>query len=140
MLSGYLPDEQSSTNQIDIHLFDLVDLDTPVTDRNTIKFSASKTSNVGHVAQFLKWRFCDGPARIPLDHHIEIFTVEKQLHRNEIVRGFSILFYRVSDPEDNGPIQLKWKICRQPWHMRQSQLKELSLGNQIGRHAGATAT
>jgi hypothetical protein len=103
----------------------LVDLDAPVSGRHHVQIGARKTSNLGHVASFLKRRFTEGTETIHRADHIKFFQIEKQLHGDDIPKDVSTLWYRVSNPEDDGSFRIRWTNTRQSVYLRQCQLDDL---------------
>ncbi|KAI8629088.1 hypothetical protein F5Y19DRAFT_89454 [Xylariaceae sp. FL1651] len=115
---------------------DLFDLDAPATERQDIKIGARKTSNLGHVASFLKRRFSEEPHKIPREAHIEFFWSRKKLDGNEIPKGISTLWYRVLSPEDDGTFQIIWRDTGQPVSLRLPQLDQLAQDIESGATLG----
>ncbi|KAI0399469.1 hypothetical protein F4802DRAFT_610851 [Xylaria palmicola] len=102
------PHEQSWKGRIPI---DLSDLDEDFTLRPRTKIGAKKTSNLGHIASFLKQRFDapEGRSGIASDDGIEFYHLGERLDEGgEIPRGASALRYRVVRPQSDGYPEIVW--------------------------------
>ncbi|KAI0530420.1 hypothetical protein GGR58DRAFT_232450 [Xylaria digitata] len=116
---------------------DLLDIDAPITGRPRIKIGARKTtSNLRHVASFLRQRFDDGAQKVAPSDHIEFFHGEEQLHLNQIPNDISVLWYRVVDLQDDGLFGVKWKSSYHSVQLLQSQLDEVARDIELGATLG----
>ncbi len=85
-----------------------MDLDAEVSGRQTSRIAIKTTSQLGHVAVFLKKRYTVGHQRISPNTRIEFYSGRERLDRDEIPKGIATLSYRTYHEGDDGTLRVDW--------------------------------
>ncbi|KAI0000616.1 hypothetical protein F4779DRAFT_147899 [Xylariaceae sp. FL0662B] len=118
----------------DRKMIDLIDFDSSVSHRRTIKIGVKETSRLCHVADFLKKRYADGDERIPEDAQIRFFFPDRPPDDDKIPEGVSFLRYRVRPAGDDGSLRLIWGGTSLKLRMPQMEdiAREVASGGTVG--------
>ncbi|KAI1073664.1 hypothetical protein F5B20DRAFT_574655 [Whalleya microplaca] len=119
-------------------MIELIDFDSDISHRRTIKIGVKDTSRLGHVTDFLKKRYSEGDERIPEDAQLRFFYEGKLLDGDKIPERAHALRYRVLPSGDDGSLRVIWRSnLRMP--QMEAITREVVSGSTIGTIRQTTA-